>query len=128
MNFRTEDWLDGWSMGASLLCAVHCLLLPLLVVSAPILARLFGLGDVFHLLVLILALPVSGAALLLGHRRHRRVMPPLAGAAGLVLIAAPFLFAQAAAMETGLSVSGGAALLLAHLANWRMRRRAPGPA
>lgn len=121
-----HDWLDGVSVGASLLCLIHCLALPLLIAALPALARALDLREGFHLLVLAAAIPTSAVALIAGRRRHGAFVPVFTGIAGLALMAAGALFASRAATETALTVAGSLLLAGAHIANWRLRARAMG--
>ena len=53
----TPQRLDGLAIAASSLCAVHCLLAPLVVMLTPVL-QVFGLtDDAFHQLLLFVVLP-----------------------------------------------------------------------
>lgn len=119
-----QGWLDHFAVGASLLCLVHCLALPILIAALPVLAQAFDLGEGFHLLILAAAIPTSAIALAAGHRRHGALVPVLVGVVGLVLMAAGAVFVSRAAAETALTVAGSLLLAGAHIANWRLRTRA----
>lgn len=114
--------LDGLAIGASVLCMLHCLALPLVLAALPAIAAQLGGGEGFHAAVLILALPTSAWALIGGWRRHRAVLPLMIGAAGLMLMAAGVALAVPAALETGVTVLGSLMLAGAHIGNWRARR------
>ncbi len=124
---RASNWLDGFAVTASSLCMIHCLALPLLVALMPVLATQIDPGESFHLLMLGLALPTSLFALTQGFKRQQARLPLLAGVGGLLLMATGALLAPGAALETGLTVAGGALLAAAHLMNWRQRRRRHAP-
>jgi hypothetical protein len=119
-----QGWLDHFAVGASLLCLIHCLALPILIAALPVLARALDLGEGFHLLILAAAIPTSAIALAGGHRRHGALVPVFAGIAGLILMAAGAIFVSRAAAETALTVAGSLLLAGAHIANWRLRTRA----
>lgn len=121
-----HDWLDGLSVGASFLCLIHCLALPILIAALPALARALDLREGFHLLVLAGAIPASAIALKGGHRRHGALVPVFAGIAGLVLMTVGALFVSRVATETALTVTGSLLLAGAHIANWRLRTRVMG--
>lgn len=116
-----EGWLDTAAVAASVLCTVHCLLLPVLIAAMPALSRWLELGEGFHFAVLVFATPVSGLALIGGWRRHRSAITPLIGVVGLGLMAGG-LAVEAA--ETLLTVMGSLLVAGAHLLNWKLRRRA----
>ena len=120
---RMGRWFDGFAVGASALCLVHCLGLPLLIAALPAIANRIDPGEGFHLAVLLFALPTSAFALVEGWRRHRGVAPLFAGAAGLALLALGLAFERWAAVEMGVTVTGSLLLATAHIANWRGRTR-----
>ena len=121
MRVKMGKWFDGLAVGASALCLVHCLGLPLLIAALPAVAGQIGAGEGFHLAVLLFALPTSGFALIEGWRRHRGLAPLFVGGVGLVLLAAGLAFGNWAAVETGMTVAGSLLLAAAHVANWRRR-------
>lgn len=115
-------WLDGFAVCASAACMVHCLGLPLLFAALPALATRFDLGEGFHLVMLLIALPTSALALVGGWRRHRAFVPLVVGAAGLALMALGVVFSSREALETAVTVAGSLMLAGAHIVNWRYRR------
>lgn len=114
-------WFDGFAVGASALCLVHCLGLPLLIAALPAIANRVNPGEGFHLAVLLFAVPTSAFALIEGWRRHRGVTPLFVGGAGLALMAAGLAFENWVAVETGVTVAGSLLLAGAHVVNWRRR-------
>lgn len=103
---------------ASALCLLHCLALPLLLASFPML----GLGHVegFHAAMVGIALLAAVAALAPGYAAHRRASVALPGAAGLACLAAAVFVAgprYGEAAETWLTAGGAGLLCLAHLRN-----------
>jgi MerC mercury resistance protein len=122
MRAKIGKWFDGFGVGASVLCLVHCLALPLLIAALPAIAERLDLGEGFHLGVLLFAIPTSTFALIEGWRRHRGVAPLFVGGAGLALMAAGLAFESWVAMETGVTVAGSLLLAGAHVSNWRRRR------
>jgi hypothetical protein len=117
------DWFERAAVGASMLCLIHCIGLPLLLAALPALSRLIALPESFHVWVLGFALPTSGAALLLGHRGHRAYSPAIIGGVGLALLAVGALFVSGNRWETPATIIGSACLIFAHLSNWRLRHR-----
>lgn len=117
------DWFERAAVGASFLCLVHCAGLPLLLAALPALSSLIALPEDFHVWVLALAVPASGTALFLGIRRHRAWLPLAAGSIGLALLAAGALLLSASPLDTPVTLAGSISLILAHVANWRLRHR-----
>ena len=120
---RARPGSDGLAVGLSLLCLVHCLALPLIAAAIPALANVLELPESAHLVLLLLAVPVSAFALVRGYRHHGAMLPALFGGVGLALLAAGVFAASTEAMETGLTVAGGLLLAAAHLRNWKLRAR-----
>lgn len=117
------DWFERAAVGASALCLIHCAGLPLLLAALPALSRLMALPESLHVWLLGFAVPMSGAALLLGHRRHQARSPLIAGSIGLALLALGALPLLGGPFETPVTMAGSLCLISAHLANWRLRHR-----
>lgn len=117
--------LDGAAIGASLLCLLHCIGLPILFALLPAMATI-GLPTTewLHLALLLTAIPVSALALVGGWRAHGAVVPILLGTTGLAGLAAGLAFGSVPGAETALTVVGSLALALAHIGNWRRLRAA----
>lgn len=119
--------LDRTGICVSVLCLVQCLLLPVVVVAAPLMAIPFLEAEVFHLLLLGLIVPIGTVAFYFGYRAHASRAPVLLGFAGIgvVLLAAVFGHDHLSPMASALWTSlGGILLISAHLLNLRHRRRA----
>lgn len=123
---RLEDMLDTAAAGASLLCIVHCLVLPLALAALPTLARAVPIPESFHIAMVILAFPTSLWALLAGRSLHLGRWPLVAGVAGLGLMCAGLLL-EPAHLEVQATVAGSLLLCVAHLWNWRMRHAVQKP-
>lgn len=67
----THGWLDSLAISMSVICAVHCLLTPLLVILFPILTTTFWVDQDFHLWMLFFVLPTTSLAVFLGCRKHK---------------------------------------------------------
>lgn len=120
---RGHDWLERAAIGASALCLIHCLALPLLFAALPILSRLVALPEQVHVWLLAFAVPTSGAALLLGRGRYMDRPPLVTGATGLALLSVSALFLANGRWETPVTVCGSLCLAAAHVTNWRRRHR-----
>ncbi len=120
------DVLDRAAICVSGLCLLQCLLLPLLVVVTPLMSIGFLGEEWFHLLLLVLILPISLLAFGLGYRIHgnrRMLVPGLAGL-GIVMLAAWLEHEGLGALATALLTSlGGVLLITGHWLNLRDRRR-----
>jgi hypothetical protein len=115
------DWVERAAVGASALCLIHCIGLPLLLAALPALSSFLPIPESFHVWVLAFAVPTSALALFTGRHHHRRAHPLMIGAAGLILLATGALFLLGGRWETPVTVLGSLCLALAHIANWRLR-------
>ena len=73
-NCRSFAWLDSLAIGMSMLCAVHCLLTPILVILLPIIATTVWVHQDFHLWMIFFVIPTTSAAVFMGCRKHKDKM------------------------------------------------------
>lgn len=105
------------------LCILHCLALPLLIVSTPFVASLAG--SHWHAPMLIIVVPVSVFAIVMGYRRHGNKAIPAYGALGLLLLIVGGTLAHNWYGETAdrvLTITGSIVLALVHWRNSRLVR------
>lgn len=117
--------LDQVALLLSGLCLLHCLLLPLLVVIVPFLGQLGD--DHLHAELLLIVVPVSLVALLLGYRRHARRDVIAWGVAGLLTLIVGGTIAHSTyglLADRSLTVAGSIMLAVTHLRNFRLSRAA----
>lgn len=118
---------DKAAVGFSLMCAAHCLLLPVALSVLPSVATLTLLSDeFFHRALLGLVLPTSVIALTLGCRKHKRYGVWIAGAVGLTALVAAAALGQDLLGdfgEKGLTFAGAVIIALSHVQNFRLCRR-----
>lgn len=84
---RAVDLVERAAAGASLLCLVHCLLLPVVLAAMPAVASTLDIPESVHGWLLAFALPTSALALGAGYRDTRLATPPAFGTAGLLAMA-----------------------------------------
>lgn len=111
-------------MSASLLCLVHCLALPLLLLLLPGVIGLFVQSETFHYFALVLVVPAALAAFWLGYRQHGALIPPLLGLAGVGCLVIALLPDVGEGAELWLTVAGSLLLVTGHIMNWRLRTHA----
>ena len=117
--------LDILAISISGLCAVHCLLTPLVIILFPILSGTVIAGENFHRLLLWVILPTSGLAVVLGCRRHKDTVVFALGMVGLSLLIVGALWAHAWLGEWGdrlLTMVGGGIMAVGHVRNYRLCR------
>jgi len=117
--------LDKSAIGLSLMCVVHCLVLPLVLVAFPTgMASALG-GESFHKMLLLLVLPTSILAFVLGCKKHKKKMVFSFAVLGLTLLLLPLVLGHEVVGELGeklLTTVGGVNLAVAHLLNFRLCR------
>lgn len=116
-----QDRMERIALGASLLCLVHCLALPVAIAMLPAFGNVATLPHEAHVWLLAFVAPATGTTLLSGYRSHRHPRPLAVGAAGLALIAIAALLLLETAWETPLTVAGSLMIVIAHGANWTLR-------
>jgi hypothetical protein len=123
MNVRPPSLLDRLGATGSLLCAIHCALLPAVIALLPTLGIAEWLGDGFERGFVAFATLLGLFTIVWGYRRHRAVralwlLLPGLGALWLGVGYGPLhesTVAHAIAMTLGGTLVG-----LAHLANLRL--------
>ena len=114
---------DKAAISLSVLCAIHCLALPLAVVFLPS-AIALSLGDeLIHQWMLAAVIPISAFALLMGCRKHQRYRLVIMGGVGLSVMVTAALAGHDLLGETGeklLTVVGACVIALGHVWNYRL--------
>ena len=117
---------DKAAISLSVLCIIHCLALPLIVVLLPVLTALNLQDEAVHWWILGAVVPTSLYALTMGCKKHKDYSVMVLGFVGLaILIATPFLGHDLLG-ESGESIfTTIGALIIAggHLINQRLCRR-----
>ena len=72
MNISTKGgWLDQIAIALAVVCGIHCLITPILLIALPILGTTFWSSSNFHFWMLCFVLPTTALASISGFRRHR---------------------------------------------------------
>jgi len=121
--------IDKISIALSALCAVHCLVLPVLAGILPALAAATASHAHFHVLMLLLVIPLSGLALGAGWLRHRDAIVLTLGLCGMGLM----IFAATVGHdllghdgERWATLAGSFILATGHFRNFRRCRPSDG--
>jgi hypothetical protein len=117
---RPRAWLDRLGIGASTLCAVHCVVLALLAGGLP--AGAEWVGEAMDLPMTGGAIAIAGLALAPGYRRHRWPMPVALAAFGAAALLGSRMPGLSDEVELGASLVGALSFVVAHLANLRAHR------
>ena len=117
---------DRWGIAASLLCAVHCALIPVLGLSLPLLGLTWLKADATGVTLIAVSAATALIALRRGFRAHQRHLPIALGIVGLGgLLVAEVIDGNHARIGLMSSLAGSTALVLAHTLNIRLCRGCP---
>ena len=84
--------IDKMAISLSVVCAIHCLIFPFIIVLLPNIAAWHINDEGFHQWILLAVLPMSIYALTMGCKKHLRFHLAIIGSLGLImLVAAAFL-------------------------------------
>ena len=150
-TYRRHGWLDQLAIGMAAVCAIHCLLTPILIMVLPIIATSFFVHQDFHLWMIFLVLPTTVFAVFMGCRSHKDRAVVVLSAIGLSVllfaliqervcyasegdaavssadceICARDIAAEPIPMQAGvwLNAIGGFFLASAHIRNFRLCRK-----
>lgn len=126
MKEPRNSLLDRFGAAGSLLCAVHCAVLPALLALAPSLGLSFWLSDGVEQAVVVFVTFLGLFSLAWGYRRHRMVHALALLASGLALLWAGLLhdgLHHAPVPHAVVMTLGGVLVALAHLLNLRLNHR-----
>ena len=118
--------LDRVAIGLSLLCAIHCIFLPLSLILIVFPVPLTLDDEVFHKLLLVGIIPISLVALTLGCRKHKQYRVYLFGVVGLLILGLASFLGHDHLGELGektMTAIGGVVLALGHFGNYRLCRQ-----
>ncbi len=122
-NFR--HFLDRFGALGSLLCAVHCAVLPMLLAAAPALGLSFWLSGEVEAVIVVFVTLLGLFSLILGYRRHRAMQALALLVPGLLLLWAGLLHAElhhSLIPHAIVMTLGGMLVGFAHLVNLRLNQ------
>lgn len=117
-----EVW-DRIGMSASLLCVIHCLATPLIVLLLPFAGEVLE-HRWFHISIALIVFPVAIWALWNGYQLHRRKVVLYLGSVGLAVLALGMAVGEYShEFEIAAMVAAGLILAAAHYNNLRACRK-----
>jgi hypothetical protein len=122
---RFATLIDRVGATASLLCAVHCVLLPFVLALLPLIGLEFLAGHTFERIFVTCAALLASTSILAGYRRHRRPHALYLMVPGIALL----LFGVAINLDvhvvvhTVAVVSGGVLVAASHVTNLVLSHR-----
>ena len=110
--------IDNLGITISAACAIHCVLLPAILIIAP---NSFFASHEFHETFIYFILPFAAIAFFLGCRKHGDYKVLLMGSVGIVLLASSLMIHEVFHSEEFLTilitVAGSLMLIFSHLRN-----------
>ena len=122
---RVRTFADWLGIAASTACALHCVLVPTLLVTGTVLPASVFADESFHLAMIWLIMPAAFVAFGLGCWRHKDRLVLTLGVTGLtgIVLAATVLHDVAGeAGERVVTLISAAILIAAHYRNFRLCR------
>ena len=117
---------DKLAISLSLLCTIHCLALPIVVVLLPSFAAMVFEDEAFHVWMVVAVIPTSVIALTMGCKQHQLYSVLLIGVIGLGVLGAAAFLGEERLDETGekaVTLLGAALIALGHAWNYYLCRR-----
>ncbi len=124
----TTSTLDRVGISASLLCAIHCAALPLLIGVLPVVGLGFLMHGVFEAVMIAIAAVVGGWSLGHSYRTHRLRTPLALLFAGIAVLLGNFAGHEIGTLaferiHPFLAVAGGGMIVTGHVINIRYHSR-----
>ena len=110
---------DKLAISLSAACVIHCLFAPTLIIFAYSFLSFSVESELIHYIILMLALPISALALVLGYRNHKVLSFLMIGIAGLSLMLIAVLLGEATS-EKVLTIVGSCTVAYAHYKNHKV--------
>lgn len=124
---RSRAWQVADRIGAtaSFLCAIHCALMPFVLVLLPLVGLEFLADPRFERGFVLFACALALVALVRGFRRHQKPLPLLLAIPGLALLLLGVTYAEgySVMLHSVMVTSGGLLLASAHFINLRRDSR-----
>ncbi len=117
---------DKIAISLSLLCVIHCLASPLIIVMLPSLMALQFDDEAFHLWMVLAVIPTSVYALTMGCKQHKRYRLLAVGLFGLFFLLLAVLIGESIIdefWEKAFTVIGAATIALGHYWNYHLCRQ-----
>jgi hypothetical protein len=125
LNNRGRKYMDTAAVVLSGVCMLHCLALPIALTILPIVNVTLLDESTFHLIMMVVILPISVIALSIGCRQHKDKLTLILGSIGLVILTTTAIFGHDLLGLTGeriVTSIGGLILAAAHIQNYRCCR------
>jgi hypothetical protein len=120
-NNRGRKYMDTAAVVLSGVCMMHCLAVPIALTILPIVNVTLLDESTFHLIMMVVILPISVIALTIGCRQHKDKLTLTLGSVGLLILTLTAIFGHDLLGLTGeriVTSIGGLILAAAHIQNY----------
>lgn len=112
--------LDNLGVCTSVLCSIHCLVTPILLLLFPFTGLGFIESKNFELGILVLSILLAVSSLVQSYfKQHKNLSPIILASIGFMLFATPKIYGLEK-LEILLSLIGGSFVIIAHLKNRKL--------
>jgi hypothetical protein len=121
--FTKNIYYDKFAIGLSLLCTLHCLALPLLILLLPAVSAVFLADEGFHFYMVMMVLPISCFSLCVGFKQHQESKILLQGVTGLIILSITVLLGHeqlGEITEKLLTLLGSSFICYSHYLNYKI--------
>ena len=121
----TQAFTDKTAISLSIICAVHCLILPSILILLPNFFSWQLDNELIHFWILVLVIPFSIFGLVTGLINHKKYIFLILGAIGIIILSLPFLVNEEILGVFGerfLTFLGSITVATAHFKNYRLCR------
>jgi hypothetical protein len=117
--FRKINW-DAVGIGASVICALHCIALPLFFSSLPLLGIELLENELLEGLIILISFLVGSFSLVQGYRKHNRAKVVLwLFVIGLLFVIISSYLEMGFWIESLFKFMGALGIVFAHYLNWK---------
>lgn len=121
-----QTFTDKTAIRLSILCTLHCLAFPLILVLLPSVAVLQLNNEAFHLWIVLIVIPTSAYALTVGCKQHKRYHLLTLGLIGLGCLISAVVLGESLLGEVWekiLTSIGAGIITYGHYKNYRLCQR-----
>jgi len=123
---KTQILSDKFAMTLSMVCLVHCLFAPSLIILTYSFMAMSVDSELIHKLILLITVPVSLFALSLGYKNHSTMNFIVLGIIGLLTLVLAVILGEGVLGENGelfLTMLGSTLVIISHYKNYQICKK-----
>ena len=123
---RTQLNTDKIAIGLSTACVIHCFFAPAVIVASYSFSTFTVESELIHYLILLLAIPISSIALMLGYKNHKTLNYLMVGFFGILLLISAVVFFEPYFGKIGeqvVTLIGSTLVISAHFRNHQVCKK-----